>query len=379
MSNEFIHVNNGFVSLVGAGPGDPELLTIKGLRRLEQADVVLYDRLSPKGLLAKAPVNAELIFAGDRETGKNRDQDWINSIMIEKAKLGKKVVRLKGGDPFVFGRGGEEAEALEKAGVNWEVVPGVTSPISVLAYSGIPITDRRFSTSFAVVSGHIVTNRESSAPWIQLAGKVGTLVCVMATEGFGRISKDLLAEGLDPNTPSAIVQSGTTADQRTITGPLKNIASIAKNAKVKHPSIFVIGNTVPMVNQLAWYEKRPLFGLRVFIDIDSNNNRIAEKLLDQGADVIEIRDFKQSDPHVDTIKKMLNIGAGLVCYNSKESVYRMTTLFKEFLNTPTVIIGEETSKIAKELGLNIVAKLDKDLDSLIESLIKWHESGNHKK
>ena len=379
MSKEFVGINKGFVSLVGAGPGDPELLTLKGLRRLQQADVVLYDRLSPKGLLAKAPVRAELIFAGNRVPGKNRDQNWINSIMIEKAKLGKKVVRLKGGDPFVFGRGGEEAMALTEAGVNWEVVPGVTSPVSVLAYSGIPITDRRFSTSFAVVSGHDVTNQGISSPWIQLAGKVGTLVCVMATEGVERISKDLLAEGLDPNTPSAIVQSGTTAEQKTITGPLKNIASIAKKAEAKHPSIFVIGKTVPMVNQLAWYEKRPLFGLRVFIAFGSDNNQIAEEFLDNGADVIEIRNFEPSDPQMATIKEILNISPDLICYNSKESVYSMTRLDKEFLNAPTAIIGEDTFKIAKELGLNIIAKLDKDIKSFIEALIEWYESQNHKK
>ncbi len=219
----------GMVSLVGAGPGAPDLITLKGLRRLREADVVVYDRLVPMGLLAQVPAEAERIFAGDKPRGRDRDQARINTLMIARSREGKRVVRLKGGDPFVFGRGGEEASALADAGIPWEVVPGVTSPIAVLAYAGIPITDRRFSSSFAVVTGNVgARSGHAKAPWRDLASHADTLVCLMATAALSEITADLLADGFDPSTPSAVVQRGTTAGQRTVTAPLAEIAERAR-------------------------------------------------------------------------------------------------------------------------------------------------------
>ncbi len=248
-------MKEGFVSLVGAGPGDPDLITVKGLRRLQEADVVVYDRLIPAGLLDQARPEAERIFAGKKPRGHDRNQEWINSLLIGKAREGKRCVRLKGGDPFVFGRGGEEASALENAGVPWEVVPGVTSPLSVLAYAGIPVTDRRFSSSFAVTTGHFGTaSGRPEVPWRALANRVDTLICLMATSNLTQITYDLISEGLAQDTPSAIIQEGTTPRQRVVKAPLKDIAQLAQQANIKHPSIFVVGKVVSLGNSLNWYE-----------------------------------------------------------------------------------------------------------------------------
>ena len=365
----------GMVSLVGAGPGDPDLITLKGLRRLREADVVVYDRLIPVGLLAHLPAGAERIFAGDRPRGRDRDQARINDLMIARSREGKRVVRLKGGDPFVFGRGGEEASALAEAGIPWEVVPGVTSPIAVLAYAGIPITDRRFSSSFAVVTGNAgARSGQAKAPWRATAGHADTLVCLMATAALSEITADLLADGFDPSTPSAVVQRGTTARQRTVTAPLGEIAERARQAKVRPPSILVVGGVASLADSLAWYERLPLFGLRIGITRASKlASTLAADLADLGAEVVEISvvDPREEDAAA-LVREILADGLDLICYTSPSAVHYLAGMLGPARAIPSAVAGQATVRAAGEAGLEVVPELSANSSrSLTKAIVEW--------
>src|SRR5215207_3896354 len=212
-------MQQGFVSLVGAGPGDPELLTLKGLRRLRAADVVVYDALVSVELLRECRADAELIYAGKRAGQHYRSQDEINALLIDKARAGLFVVRLKGGDPFVFGRGGEEAAVLAAARIAWEVVPGISSAVAVPAYAGIPVTDRATASSFAVITGHEDPDREESRlRWQALAQGIDTLIFLMAVGRLESIAAQLIAYGRAADTPAAVIRLGTTPEQQTVVG-----------------------------------------------------------------------------------------------------------------------------------------------------------------
>ena len=368
------------MSLVGAGPGDLELLTIKGLRRLQEADVVVYDRLIPRGLLARARTDAELVFAGKRPRGVDRDQAWINSLLVERAREGKRVVRLKGGDPFVFGRGGEEASALQDAGIPWEVVPGVTSPVAVLAYAGIPLTDRRFSSSFALVTGHVgAASGDAKAPWRELAGRVDTLVCLMATRHMDQITRDLLSDGLNPETPSAVVQRGTGARQVTVTAPLRAIAQQARRAGIDHPSILVVGNVVSLKDTLAWYEKLPLFGLRVAVPFGSKRPPVLTGLLsDSGAEVVELpvqlgaRRNAQALPGIREVHEDSGDPLHLACYASPREVRQCVAMLDSLLGVPSATLGLSTARTARKLGMNVVVDAGEgSAQELVDAVIRW--------
>ena len=264
----------GNVSLVGAGPGDPGLITVAGLERLCEADVIVYDRLVSPQLLEHARPDAELIFMGKlagAQTGGRRaepahDQDAINRLLIEKAQQGKRVVRLKGGDPFVFGRGGEEAVALRAAAVPFEVVPGVTSATAVPAYAGIPVTHRGVASSFAVITGHEDPAKEESAlRWDTLATAVDTLVLLMGTKTLPDIVDRLIEHGRPAETAVAVIRWGTTPDQRTVVGTLADIVRRVEEAGLTPPTIAVVGEVVRLREALSWFEERPLFGKRVLI------------------------------------------------------------------------------------------------------------------
>ena len=366
----------GMVSLVGAGPGDPDLITLKGLRRLREADVVIYDRLIPAGLLAHVPAGAERIFAGDRPRGRDRDQARINALMIARSREGKRVVRLKGGDPFVFGRGGEEASALAEAGIPWEVVPGVTSPIAVLAYAGVPITDRRFSSSFAVVTGNAgVRSGLTRAPWRVPAGHADTLVCLMATAALGEITADLLADGFDPSTPSAVVQRGTTAGQRTVTAPLGEIAERARQANIEPPSILVVGGVASLADSLAWYERLPLFGLRIGVTHTSRRaSTLAAGLADLGAEVVEIPVVTQREEDAAAlVREILADGLDLICYTSPSVVHYLAGMLGPARATPVAVIGPATAQAAREAGLEIVPELSANSSrGLTRAIAQWN-------
>jgi uroporphyrin-III C-methyltransferase len=244
----------GKVYLVGAGPGDPELITVKGLRCLRVAEVVVYDRLVNPVLLDEVPVAARRIFVGKQPGRCSLRQEEINALLIEQARLGRIVVRLKGGDPFVFGRGGEEALALAEAGIAFEVVPGITSAIAVPAYAGIPVTQRGQSGVLTIVTGH--ETPEHAAPlvdWEALAKLDGTLVILMGVATLPMISRRLLAAGLAPTTPVAVIEQGTVAQQRMVTGPLAEIAGRVTTAGLRSPAVIVIGRVVELSALLSWF------------------------------------------------------------------------------------------------------------------------------
>ncbi len=246
----------GAVALVGAGPGDPGLLTIRGRRLLRRADVVVYDRLVDPRLVALAPPGALRIFASKTRGRQSLSQGAINALLVAHASQGRRVVRLKGGDPFVFGRGGEEAEALAAAGVPFEVVPGVSSAVAVAAYAGIPLTHRRLASSFAVVTGHEAQAKPARAVrWGTLAG-ADTLVVLMGLTNLADITRTLVGHGRAADTPVAVIRAGTTREQATVTGTLADIAARVRVAGLEPPAVIVIGEVVRLRGRLAWFEQR---------------------------------------------------------------------------------------------------------------------------
>ena len=244
----------GHVFLVGAGPGDPDLLTLKAARILGRAQVVVYDRLVSNAVLRLVPKKAEKIFVGKQNGWHNITQAAINKILLEKARAGKNVVRLKGGDPFVFSRGGEEAQELRKAGISFTVVPGVTSPVAVPAYAGIPITHRKYASSVAFVTGHEAQKKERKrVNWKRLATTVDTIIILMGTRNLKQIAERLVAGGLPKRTGVAIIERGTTNKQVTIVGTLGNITKKAVRERVTPPAIVVVGDVVKLSKELNWF------------------------------------------------------------------------------------------------------------------------------
>lgn len=248
-------LNQGLVSLVGAGPGDPELITVKGLRRLREADVVIYDALINEALLHTCRPDAILISVGKRAGTSSYTQAMITTLLIEHARAGSLVVRLKGGDPFVFGRGGEEAEALHAAHIPWEVVPGISSAISVPAYAGIPLTHRAFASSVAIVTGHEAPDHPNSRiNWQALAQGIDTLVFLMSVGRLSAITSALIAHGRPTHTPAAVIRWGTTDQQETIVGTLETIAEAVAQAGLTAPATLIVGDVVRLRERLSWFD-----------------------------------------------------------------------------------------------------------------------------
>jgi len=243
----------GRVFLVGAGPGDPGLLTVRGRDVLRAADVIVYDRLVNPALLDEAPAGALRLFAGKLRGEACFTQDRINALLVEHARRGRRVVRLKGGDPFVFGRGGEEAECLAAAGIPFEVVPGVTSAVAVPAYAGIPLTHRDLSSSLAVVTGHAADGSERAVDWSRLATAVDTLVVLMGMERLPAIVDEVIAHGRPPSTPVALIRWGTTEAQTVVQGTLADIVDRAERARLAPPVVTVIGDVVALRQRLDWF------------------------------------------------------------------------------------------------------------------------------
>lgn len=256
----------GIVYLVGAGPGHPQLFTIRGRNVLARADVVVYDRLIPERLLQYAPSDADLIYAGKRPGNHRMTQEQINQTLVERAAGGATVVRLKGGDPFVFGRGGEEALALAEAGIQFEIVPGITAGLAAPAWAGIPVTHRNIASSAGLITGHHAADTEDSPlDWEALARWEGTLSFYMGVGKKADIARRLIENGKDPETPAALVRWGTTPGQRTVQAQLRNIAEKAEEAGLEPPALLVIGEVVALREKLNWYERRPLFDRRIVI------------------------------------------------------------------------------------------------------------------
>lgn len=278
--------STGKVYIVGAGPGDIGLFTIKGLKALQMADVVVYDFHINAQILNYLKEEVEFIYAGKRGGHHELSQEDINRILVERAKEGKIVCRLKGGDPFVFGRGGEEAEVLAKEGIPFEIIPGITSAIAVPAYAGIPLTHRKYSSLFTVITGNEDTTKpESRINWKALAELGGTLVFLMAVRNLEWITQELIKNGKDPDTPAALIRWGTRADQITHIGTLRAIPEIVKLNDIRPPAIFVVGDVVRLRDNLSWFEKKPLFGQRILLT--GRDSSEYEKLEILGAEIIE--------------------------------------------------------------------------------------------
>ncbi|HVN07060.1 MAG TPA: uroporphyrinogen-III C-methyltransferase [Bryobacteraceae bacterium] len=271
------------VYLVGAGPGDPELITLKGRRVLEQADAVLHDHLANPALLDHAPASAERIYVGKKKSTHAFSQDEICAMMIERARRGLNVVRLKGGDPFVFGRGGEEAEALAAAGVAFEVVPGVTSPLGIAAYTGVPLTHRDHSKLVTFVTGHDL----AAIDWSKV-GASETLVIFMGLTSFEAIARELIAHGRAADTPAMAVRWGTRADQHTLAGTLATLPALIHSQDLKPPATIIVGEVVAMRQKLNWFERLPLFGRRIVVTrAREQAGTLSAKLRALGAEAIE--------------------------------------------------------------------------------------------
>ena len=368
----------GWVALVGAGPGDPELLTIKGRRYLETADVIVYDRLVDRRLLGHAPKDAELVDVGKRP-GEPRDrQSDINALLVERAKSGKRVVRLKGGDPFIFGRGGEEVAALAEASIPFEVVPGITSAIGAPAYAGIPLTHRGVSSSLTIVTGSESPGKEgASVDWDLLAKSGGTLSLLMSWENLPEIAQALINGGRSEDTPAAVVQWGTWTNQKTVGGSLADIADSAKRAGMSNPVIVVVGEVVNLRAASRWFDNRTLFGKRVLVTRSRTQSADLVDLLERtGAEPVEVPTIEiqpvEDSCEVDSI--LADIGCfDWVIFTSTNSVEQLFGRLdalgrdsRQFHASRVAAIGTATASALSERG--IVADLV-SRESVSQSLI----------
>lgn len=291
-------MKKGKVFLVGAGPGDPGLITLKGLECIQKADVVIYDYLASPTLLKHVPEKAELIYVGKKGGDHTLSQDGINDLIVEKVKNGNIVVRLKGGDPFIFGRGGEEAEVLVASDIPFEIVPGVTSAVAAPAYAGIPLTHREYTATVAFVTGHEDPNKaESNIDWSALAKGIGTIVFLMGVKNLPYIVGNLIQNGMAAGTPVALVRWGTTPGQITVAGTLDNIVERVNAAKLRAPAIIVVGNVVDLRCKLKWFEKRPLFGKTIVVTrAREQASDLLQKISELGANCIECPTIKVVPP-----------------------------------------------------------------------------------
>jgi uroporphyrinogen III methyltransferase/synthase len=270
------------VYLVGAGPGDPELITVKGRKILERADSILYDHLAPERLLDLAPAHAERVYVGKKRSAHEFSQDEISRMLIERARRGWTVVRLKGGDPFIFARGGEEIEALAAAGIPFEIVPGVTTPLGIAAYTGVPLTHREHTSAVTFVTGHNV----EAIDWSKIGGSE-TIVLFMGLVNFPAIAKELIAQGRSSATPAMAVRWATRPDQQTIAGTLADLAEKIADANLRPPATIIIGEVVALRERFNWFERLPLFGQRIVVTRDRHQAmELAEPLEALGAETV---------------------------------------------------------------------------------------------
>jgi len=359
--------SSGIVYLVGAGPGDAGLLTLRGAEVLARADVVVYDALVNPELLRRAPVSAEILYAGKRSRDHALPQEEMNQLLVAKAKEGRTVVRLKGGDPYVFGRGGEEAQELAEAGVAFEVVPGISSVVAAPAYAGIPLTHRDHCSSFHVFTGHEDPKRpESRLDWAQIARLDGTRVILMGVERLRQIASELVHHGARQDTPVALVRWGTTGRQQTLTGTLGTIADCAEKAGFAAPAVVVIGGVVTLRDQLDWFERRPLFGQRIVVTRTRDQaSQLSTQLSDRGAEILEIPTIKIVPP--DQVGPLIESLTGLGEYDWLvfTSPNGVTAFFEYFFKAYDDVrslgflriaaVGPATAAKVKELHLRVDA------------------------
>ncbi|MBF0228546.1 MAG: uroporphyrinogen-III C-methyltransferase [Desulfamplus sp.] len=300
------NIKKGKVYLIGAGPGDPQLITIKGMECIKKADVVVYDYLAAPALLKYARKDTQIIYVGKKGGDHTMSQEKINQLLVDKGKQGLVVSRLKGGDPFIFGRGGEEAEALIDADVLFEVVPGVTSAVAAPAYAGIPLTHRDYTSSVSLITGHEDPLKdESSIRWDTLAKSGSTLVFFMGVKNLPNICEKLIENGKSPDTPVALVRWGTTPKQQTVSGTLANIVERVAKAKLKPPSLIVVGEVVSLREKMKWFENRPFHGKRIVVTrAREQASDLVAALTELGAECIEIPTIKVMPPSDNTPLEM---------------------------------------------------------------------------
>ena len=376
----------GKVYLVGAGPGDIGLFTIKGLKCLRKSDVVIYDFHLNAQILNYINHNAEFIYAGKRGGHHTLTQDEINAILVRKAKEGRTICRLKGGDPFIFGRGGEEAEALSKEGIEFEVVPGVSSSVAAPAYAGIPLTHRLYSSSFAVIPGYEdATKKESTIDWSKLSTGVGTLVFLMAVKNVDLIAQKLIENGRPPDTPVAVIRWGTRPDQKTIVGTLESIAELVKEKHIKPPAVMIVGEVVKLRETLKWYEKKQLFGYRILVTREHMEG--FERLEELGAEIIEFPTIEIVPPgsyeEIDSsIKKITSYD--WVVFTSRNGVkYFFRRFFekdkdiRELKGIKICAIGTKTAEEIKKYGIRVDLIPDEfHAEGLIDSFMRLSSLNN---
>jgi uroporphyrinogen III methyltransferase/synthase len=374
------------VYLVGAGPGDPDLITMRGAKLLEQTDVVVYDFLSNPRLLSYCP-QAEMIYVGKKAAQHSMPQEQINALLVEKARAGKRVVRLKGGDPFVFGRGGEECQALAEAGIRFEVVPGITAAIAAPAYAGIPVTHRDFNSSFTLVTGHEREDGQESneIDWSVLA-KLPCMAFYMGTKSLPSICAKLLENGMRADMPAAMIQWGTWPAQRTVVSTIAQLADDVKMAGLSSPALTIIGKVVELRQTIFWFENRPLFGQTIVVTRSRHQaSEIAAKLQDLGANVIEaptIEIRERSD--------MTAVDAALreagefdwVCFTSvngvsaaRDRIAKIGLDARAFGKAKIAAIGNATARaISQQLCLNVDLCPDSFIaEALADEFVKRNE------
>ncbi len=366
--------SNGAVYLVGAGPGDAGLLTLRGAELLRRADVVLYDALVNPALLRLTRPDVELISRGHNM---KMPQDEITALLIAKARAGKCVVRLKGGDPYIFGRGGEEAEALAAAKIHFEVVPGVSSIVAAPNYAGIPLTHREHCSSFTVFTGHSDSADAATAlRYEQIAKIPGTKVVLMGTENLGDWTKSLIAHGMPPETPVAVIQWGTLGKQKSVSGTLATIAKLAAEKKIAPPALTIVGDVVKLRGKLNWFENLPLFGNRIVVtrrivrnavssssDSRDSGSQFAKRLAELGADVLEVPTIRltlptEKDAIVDCLLE-LNAYDWLVFTSANGVTAFFDLFFKRFHDMRDIggariaAVGPATAAKLRELHLQV--------------------------
>jgi uroporphyrinogen III methyltransferase/synthase len=387
----------GRVLLIGAGPGDPDLITLRGAKMLGQADVVFYDELATIELLDLAPDRAELINVGKRGHDEpTRSQVEINALLIEHAKAGRTVVRLKGGDPLVFGRGGEEMSLCAAAGVPFEVVPGVTSAVAALSYAGIPVTDRRHSASFAVVTGHKDPSRVSELTrWGELGRAVDTLVILMGMRNLPRIVDELIAGGKSPDTPAAAVMHGTLPEQQTCVSTLARLPEDAKRAGISAPAVVVVGDVVGLREGLSWWERKPLFGRKVLVTRASQQAvELAAALRSVGAapvlePMIEFAPIEEAEGqakiasairHLDRTRAIVFTSSNAVRFFARAYAIGATAgdlSPRQWAEIRTFCVGERTAEAALAAGfpVHVVATGRSDAEALLGQLLQALPAG----
>jgi uroporphyrinogen III methyltransferase/synthase len=339
-------MSTGICYLVGAGPGDPGLMTLRGRELLERAEVLVYDYLANPAFLSWAPEGCEKIYVGKKANQHTLTQDEINALLVRKVGEGKRVVRLKGGDPFVFGRGGEEAEALRAEGLKFEAVPGVTSGVAAPAYAGIPVTHRDFTSSVTFVTGHEEPGKtESAVNWKALAELRNTLVMYMGVQRLEANLNELMKHGLPPDTPAAAVRWGTTPRQKQLVATAGTLAKKAASAGLSAPAIIVIGAVVSCTEQLSWFAQRPLFGKKILATRSSRQaGKLRGLLEEQGAEVWEWPMLRTRPANLESAWKEKLAGAGWVFFTSPNGV----EAFREAMEAAG---GDARSLAGKKLGV----------------------------